>query len=179
MPRKQHESQRRLGQFTPLFRKIWSDPVFVKELHYGAQLIYLHLLSFDGISAAGVVRADAEMLSEKHIGMSAEEVERHLDALVEKKFIARTGVEYFMRGWFTTQPAQLRARNNVSAMFTAINRIGYDRLRAVVATEFFETLLEIEDLDREPTGVEIKKVCTEMAAQHQLEMPSRLNGTRK
>lgn len=174
MPRKQHPSQSRLGQFTMIYRNRWQDRSFTDGLGWDEKAMLMQLETFDGISAAGVVRADAEILAQKHPDKDAHQIEGHLSALVQKSYIARSGSEVFIRSWFIHQPSQLRAENNVKQMTFAINRVGYDDLRETVAQTFFEALLEIERVDKTQTAVKIKRLCQELADNQDIRLPRAL-----
>lgn len=177
MPRKQRESQRRLGQYTQIYRNRWQDRAYTMGLTWNEKAMLDQLTTFDGISAAGVVRADARILAGKHPDVDPSQITEYLAGLSEKKWIAQSGMEIFVRDWFIQQPVQLRGEKNVRSMVTAIDRVGYDDLRATVADTLFDALLTIEQLDKTPTVVAIKKLCTQVADHHGLDLPAGLNGT--
>lgn len=177
MPRAQKESQRRLGQFTQIHRNRWQDRRWTHDLSWNAKAMYSQLETFDGISAAGVVRADAEILAQKHYDVTAEQVESYLHELCKAQFIDRSGSEVFVKDWFLRHPSHLRAEKNLKSMLFAINRIGYDDLREVVAKALFDSILEIERVDKTPTVAKVKNLLTEFAQNQRLQLPEELMTT--
>lgn len=176
MPRKQRESQRRLGQYTMVYRSRWRDREYTQGLTWDEKAMLDQITTFDGISAAGVVRADAEILAQKHPDRTADQIAGYLAGLKDKGYIAQSGMEIFLVNWFIHQPVQLRGEKNVSSMVTAIDRVGYVDLRATVAAALFDALLAIDRLDKTTTAVAIKKLCTELANHHDLDLPAALDG---
>lgn len=174
MPRKRNESQSRLGQFTIVYRSRWQDRAFTQGLTWDEKAMLDQLQTFDGISAAGVVRAEAEILAQKHPDRSPEQIESYLTGLQAKGRIKRAGSETFLVDWFIRQPAQLRAPKNVTAMLQAIKRIGYDGLRETATMALFDALIEIEAVDKKATTGDIRRLCSAFASEWELPLPSRL-----
>lgn len=174
MPRAQKESQRRLGQFTQIHRNRWQDRRWTHGLSWNAKAMYAQLETFDGISAAGVVRADAEILAQKHCDMTAEQITQYLCELHQSDYIALSGSEMFIKDWFLRHPSHLRSEKNLKSMIFAINRIGYDDLREIVAQTLFDAILEIEQVDKTTTVAKIKHLCAELAENQNFELPEAL-----
>lgn len=175
MPRKQRESQRKLGQFTIIYRDRWQRRDYTKGLSWDEKAMLSQLETFDGITAAGVVRAEPAILAEKHPDRSADDIDAYLASLVKKGAIHRSGSEVFVRTWFLKQPVQLRSEKNIASMVYAINRIGYEDLRGVVAKALFDALLELERVDHTRTDVKIKRQCTALAESHGISLPDALS----
>lgn len=175
MPRKQNESQSRLGQFTIMYRSKWQARTYTQGLTWDDKAMLAQLQTFDGISAAGVIRAEAPILAQKHPDRSGEQIDGYLASLEAKGYIARSGSETFLRDWFINQPVQLRAPKNVTSMLTAIRRVGYDDLRQVVTEALFEALLEIATVDGKPTSVEVRRLCAAIAEEQGYALPRKLS----
>lgn len=173
MPRKQEESRKRLGLFTMIYRNRWHERRFM-ELTWDEKAMLFMVETFDGITSAGVIRAEPAILAQKQPDKPASEIDTLLSSLHDKKWIARSGSEVFVMDWFIRQPQQLKSQNNVKSMQTAINRIGYDDLRATVIDGLFAAILEIERVDKTPVAVKVKQVCAEIAEQHGTLLPDGL-----
>lgn len=171
MPRKQNASQVNLGQFTIIHRQRWQERTYTR-LTWDEKMMLNQLETFDGISAAGVVRADPEILAQQHPDRSADQIRQYLEGLINKGWLDHSGSEFFVRNWFSRQPSQLRKETGVKSMAFAIRRIGYDDLRKLVTTALFDALLEIEDLDRLATTQAIKNVCVDLASDVDVRLPS-------
>lgn len=178
MPRSQKESQRRLGHFTQVHRDRWQDPAWI-ALSFSAKGLFMQLECFDGISAAGVIRADAEILAQKHPDVEADQISLYLKELDSANFVAVSGSETFISEWFYRHPSQLRSEKNVKSMIYAIQRIGYDDLRETVTRALFAALLDIEQVDKTTTIVKIKQLCFELAEKQQMDLPAGLAPPRK
>lgn len=174
MPRKQNASQSRLGPFTIIYRNRWQDRSYTQGLTWDEKAMLAQLQTFDGISAAGVVRAEAPILAQQHPDRTGEQIEQYLTGLVSKGLILRSGSETFLRDWFLRQPAQLRAPKNVMAMLQAIRRIGYDDLRHEVVRELFAALGEIERVDGKATTADIRRLVTDFGQTEGFMVPDRL-----
>lgn len=177
MPRPQHKSQTRLGQWTPSFRSRWQDRNYTMGLTWDEKAMLEQLRSFDVLSRCGVVRADNDILAQKHPDREPEDIEGYIKALVEKDCIVRSGSEIFVRDAFITQPTMLRTPNALKTMVTAINQVGYDDLRETVIAALFSALEDIAELDKKATAQEIKEICTELAEHHEVRIPESLRYT--
>lgn len=173
MPRKQDESRKRLGLFTMIYRDRWHNRRFV-DLPWDEKATLFMVETFDGITSAGVIRAEPAILAQKQPDKPASDIDALLTSLHEKQWIARSGSEVFVMDWFIRQPQQLKSANNVKSMQTAINRIGYDDLRATVIAGLFSAILEVERVDKAPTSSAVKRVCAEIAEQHNALLPDNL-----
>lgn len=173
MARKKHKSEERLGPFTKQRRNRWRDPKY-QEIPWDEKAMLSQVEGSDSISAAGVLRADPEILAQQHPDQDAAHIEDFLKRLEDRGRIRRSGMEIFVTSWFIEQPIQLRTRNSVNAMATAIGRIGYADLRVVVAEELFRSLLEIAEVDGLPTAESIKKECTALATSYGIHLPAEL-----
>lgn len=173
MPRKRNESQKRLGLFTMVHRDRWHDRSYT-ELPWDEKAMLGMIETFDGITAAGVVRAEPEILSQKHPDRDAAQIDAYLTSLHAKGWISRAGSEVFVKNWFINQPSQLKSDLNLKSIYSAINRIGYEELRTAVVENLFATILDIERVDKSQTTAAVKHVCQDIAEQHGVVLPSKL-----
>lgn len=181
MARKQHKSQERLGPFTMIYRNRWRERSFTQGLPWNEKAMLFQLESSDVITAAGVVRADAEILAQKHPDQDASNISDFLKALEDKDYIRCSGTEIFVRAWFMNNPIRLRTENHVKTIIQAVAQIGYDDLREEVVAEFFRAVLEVAKIDSEETKPAIKRLCTALAEEQDVALPAKLrtNGTLK
>lgn len=173
MPRKRNESQKRLGLFTMVFRNRWHDRNYT-ELTWDEKAMLHMVETFDGITAAGVVRAEPGILAQKHPDRGADDIEEYLTKLAQKGWIVRSGSEVFVKSWFIHQPSQIKSDLNLKSIQSAINRIGYDDLRATVIETLFQAILEVEQVDKSATSAAVKRVCQDISNQHSVCLPEKL-----
>lgn len=174
MTRKIVPSQQRLGQYTPLHRNRWRNPEYTKRLSWDEKAMLSQLMTHDGISAAGVVNADAALLASKHPDRTAEQIEQYLSSLAAKGVVIRRGNETFVTDWFYWQPGQVRSPKTVTAILNAARRIGDSALVAQVMSALFESILDIEALDKRATSAEVKRLLQGFSEEAGLSLPARL-----
>lgn len=173
MPRKRSESLKRLGLFTMIYRERWHDRSYM-DLPWDEKAMLSMVETFEGITAAGIVRAEPEILSQKHPDKNAEQIDSYLTSLQAKGWIARSGSEVFVKSWFINQPSQLKSDLNLKSIHSAINRIGYEELRTTVIEDLFTAILDIEKVDKAQTTAAVKQVCQDIAEQHGVSLPGKL-----
>lgn len=178
MPRSQPPSQKRLGAFSMIYRLRWQNPAYCALL-WDEKAMLSQVETSDAISAAGIVRADAALLAQKHPDASAEAIETLLEKLTAKGWIARSGSEIFVCDWFKGQPYQIRNAKNLTSHITGIKAIAYDDLRKVVIERLFADITEVERLDRKPTSADVKALCEDLAVTYDVNLPTKLTATRK
>lgn len=161
-----------------IHRNRWHDRSYT-DLTWDEKAMLGMVETFEGITAAGVVRAEPEILCQKQPDRDAEQIDSYLNSLATKGWIGRSGSEVFVKNWFINQPAQLKSELNLKAIHTAINRIGYEDLRATVIQSLVEAILEVERVDKSPTSAAAKQVCQNIADQHGLQLPEKLAGKGK
>lgn len=159
-----------------IYRDRWHDRNFV-DLTWDEKAMYQMVESFDGITAAGVIRAEPGILAQKHPDKDASDIETYLGRLADKGWVKRSGSEVFVISWFIRQPAQIKSDRNLKAIQSAINRIGYDDLRANVIQALFDAILEVARIDGAQPSTQVRQVCQEIAEQHDVELPTQLAGS--
>lgn len=158
-----------------IYRSRWHDRSFT-ELTWDEKAMLHMIETFDGITAAGVIRAEPGILAQKHPDKNADDMEAYLASLASKGWVARSGSEVFVKSWFVHQPSQIKSDLNLKSIQAAINRVGYNDLRATVIDALFEAILEVERVDKAQTSAAVKRVCQDIAEQHSVQLPDKLAG---
>lgn len=156
-----------------IFRNRWHDRSYT-DLTWDEKAMLHMVETFDGITAAGVVRAEPGILAQKHPDRDPQDIEEYLSSLASKGWIVRSGSEVFVKSWFLHQPSQIKSDLNLKSIQSAINRIGYDDLRETVIETLFHAILEVERVDKAVTSAAVKRVCQDIANQHTVCLPDKL-----